>query len=151
MVALNGLLLIGVYVMFIPFIFMVASTFKPNSELFAFPVRILPQSLYLENYDYLFAEYAYLRWYWNTAVITFVRVVLSVFFSAMAGFALAKYSFRFKKLIFMLVVISLTLPFQVLVVPLFIEMAAFQWLDTYSGVIIPFAISPFYIFLMRLS
>jgi multiple sugar transport system permease protein/arabinosaccharide transport system permease protein len=148
-VIVNGLLLIGVYVMLIPFVFMVTSTFKPNSEIFAWPVRILPQSLFLENYDYLFAEYSYFRWYWNTIITTIIRVAISVFFSAMAGFALAKYNFRFKKVIFMLVIISLLLPFQILVVPLFLEMATFQWLDTYAGVIIPFAISPFYIFLMR--
>ena len=146
---INGILLMGVYAMLIPFIFMVTSTFKPNSEIFAQPVKILPASLHLENYDYLFTEYPYFRWYTNTIFITLIRVAISVTLSAMAGYALAKYNFRFKKLIFMLVIISLLLPFQILVVPLFLEMVAFNWLNNYWGVIIPFAISPFYIFLMR--
>jgi ABC-type glycerol-3-phosphate transport system permease component len=148
-ILVNGLLLIGVYLLAMPYIFMIASTFKPNSELFAFPVRILPDALYLENYRYLFAEYPFWGWYWNTAFTTVIRTVLAMFFSALAGYALAKYEFRLKRAIFLLIIISLMLPFQVLLTPLFIQMATFQWLDTYWAVIVPFAISPFFIFLMR--
>jgi multiple sugar transport system permease protein/arabinosaccharide transport system permease protein len=145
----NGLLLFGVYLLAVPYIFMIASTFKPNSELFALPVRLLPQSLNLENYQYLFNEYPFWGWYWNTAIITVIRTILAIFFSALAGFALAKYDFRFKKVILLLIIISLMLPFQVLLTPLFIEMAALGWLDTNWGVIAPSAVSAFFIFLMR--
>ena len=145
----NAILLALVYLMAVPYVFMITSSFKPNSEIFAQPVRILPKSLYLENYRYLFSEYPFWRWYWNTVFTTLIRTVISVFFAALAGFAFAKYEFRLKKPLFLLVIVSIMLPFQVLLTPLFIEMAAFGWLDTYWGVIIPVAISPFFIFLMR--
>jgi ABC-type glycerol-3-phosphate transport system permease component len=145
----NVILLVGVYLLAMPYVFMVTSTFKPNSELFALPVRILPDNLFLENYRYLFSEYPFFRWYWNTVITTIIRTAVAVFFSALAGFALAKYDFRFKRPLFLLVIVSLMLPFQVLLTPLFIEMATFKWLDTYRGVILPLAISPFFIFLMR--
>ncbi len=145
----NAILLFLVYLMAMPYVFMVTSSFKPNSEIFSQPVRILPKSLYLENYRYLFSEYPFFRWYWNTVLTTVIRTAISVFFAALAGFAFAKYEFRLKKPLFLLVIASLMLPFQVLLTPLFIEMAAFRWLDTYWGVIVPTAVSPFFIFLMR--
>ena len=117
--------------------------------MFAWPVRILPKSLYLDNYRYLFSEYPFFRWYRNTILTTVIRTAITVFFSALAGFAFAKYDFRLKKPLFLLVLISIMLPFQVLLTPLFIEMAAFKWLDTYQGVIVPLAVSAFFIFLMR--
>lgn len=117
--------------------------------MFAWPVRILPKTLYLDNYHYLFSEYPFFRWYWNTILTTVIRTAITVFFSALAGFAFAKYDFRLKRPLFLLVLISIMLPFQVLLTPLFIEMAAFKWLDTYQGVIVPLAVSAFFIFLMR--
>ena len=106
-------------------------------------------SLYLENYRYLFVEEPFWRWMWNSTFLAVGRAVLAIFFTSLAGFAFAKYDFRFKKTGFIIILASIILPFEVLVIPLFIQMAAFGWLNTYRAIIIPFAVSPFFIFLMR--
>jgi ABC-type glycerol-3-phosphate transport system permease component len=146
---------------------MIASTFKPNSEIWSWPLRFYPATLvnpelypdrvtevfglrlYLENYRYLFNEEPFFRWAFNSFFLATVRSLLAIFFSSLAGFAFAKYNFKFKKAAFMLVLVSLMLPFEVLLIPLFIEMAWLKWLNTYWAVIIPVAVSPFFIFLMR--
>lgn len=166
-VVINALLLFGVFLTAAPYVYMVVSTFKPNSEIWSWPLRFYPLTLvdpdlypgqvtdifglrlYLENYRYLFQEEPFMRWAFNSVFLAVVRSALAIFFSSLAGFAFAKYDFRFKKVGFLLVLVSLMLPFEVLLVPLFIEMAWLGWLNTYWAIIVPFAVSPFYIFLMR--
>lgn len=149
MVLINAIMLAGVVIFIMPYVFMIASSFKPQPQIFRLPFRILPDRLYLGNFRFLFAEYPFWRWYANTAIVTALQVSIAMFFSSLAGFAFAKYEFRYKRPLFLVVLISLMLPIQVLITPLFIQMATLEWLDTYHGVILPFAISPFFIFLMR--
>jgi len=148
-IMINVLLLLGVVIAVVPYVFMITSTLKPNAELYSLPVRILPQTLNWENYRVLFSEYPFLLWFWNTVVLSIGRTVIGVLLSMLAGFAFAKYDFRYKRLLFTLVLISILLPFQIMLVPLFIQMAVMQWLNTYQGVILPFAVSAFLIFLAR--
>lgn len=169
-VVINAILLFCIFLTAAPYIYMIASTFKPNSEIWAWPLRFYPRSLfepdlpiyngnityvlgfiplYLENYRYLFEEEPFFRWMFNSFFLAIVRASLAIFFSSLAGFAFAKYDFRFKKILFLMVLVTIMLPFEVLLIPLFIQMAALQWLNTYWAIIIPFAVSPFYIFLMR--
>jgi len=149
LILINLLLLLGVVIAVVPYLFMVTSSLKPNAELYSLPVRILPESLYWENYRVLFSEYPFPLWFWNTVVLSIWRTVIGVLLSMLAGFAFAKYDFRYKRLLFTLVLISILLPFQIMLVPLFIQMAVMQWLNTYQGVILPFAVSAFLIFLAR--
>jgi ABC-type glycerol-3-phosphate transport system permease component len=166
-VVINGLLLFGVFLAAAPYVYMIASTFKPNSEIWSWPLRFYPMTLvnpdlypgevmhvlglplYLENYRFLFTEEPFVRWAVNSVLLAVMRSVLAIFFTSLAGFALAKYEFRGRKLAFVLVLVSIMLPFEVLLIPLFIEMSKLGWLNTYWAIIVPFAVSPFYIFLMR--
>lgn len=166
-VVLNGVLLFGLFLTAMPYIYMIASTFKPNSEIWSWPLTFYPKSLfdptlypdqttpflglnlYLENYRYLFNEEPFWRWMWNSSFLAVLRAGLAIFFSSLAGFAYAKYDFRLKALSFVVILATLILPFEALIIPLFILMANIGWLNTYWAIIIPFAVSPFYIFLMR--
>ncbi len=167
MIVVNAILLFGIFLTAAPYFYMIVSTFKPNTEIWSWPLTFYPKSLvdptlypgkvtnvlglnlYLENYRYLFAELPYVRWMINSLVLATGRSVLAIFLSSLAGFAFAKYDFRFKHVGFLLVLVSIMLPLEVLLVPLFIEMAALKWLNTYWAIIVPFAVVPFYIFLMR--
>ena len=146
---LNAVLLLLVVVWIIPYVFTLLSSLKPQSEIFSLPIRFWPERVFLGNYEFLLRSYPYFRWYANTVLITVFQVTVSMFFCGLAGFAFAKYEFRFKRALFIIVLISLMLPFQVLITPLFIQMANLGWLDSYHGVVLPFAVSPFFIFLMR--
>lgn len=167
-IVINAALIFGVILTAAPYVYMIASTFKPNSEIWSWPLRFYPATLkdpnlypgkvtmvlgfiplYLENYRYLFEELPFWRWMFNSFFMGITRSLLAIFLSSLAGFAFAKYQFRLKRIGFLFVLLSIMLPFQVLLVPLFIEMAKLQWLNTYWAIIVPFAASPFFIFLMR--
>lgn len=164
----NALLIFGVVLTAAPYVYMIAATFKPNSEIWSWPLTFYPKTLldpnlypgqvtkvlrfiplYLQNYRYLFQELPFWRWMFNSFYMAITRSLLSIVLSALAGFAFAKYQFRLKKVGFLLVLLSIMLPFQVLLIPLFVEMAKLKWLNTYTAIIVPFAASPFFIFLMR--
>ena len=145
----NVLLLIGVVLAAVPFIYMISASFKPQNEIFTFPVQIIPKEPYLDNYITLFGETLYLRWFFNTAIVAIGRTALSLFLCMLAGFAFAKYDFPFRRVLFILVLASFTLPFEVVLIPLYTMMVRLGWLNTYWVLIIPFAASAFGIFLAR--
>ena len=145
----NVLLLIGVVLAAVPFIYMISASFKPQNEIFTFPVQVIPKNPYLDNYTTLFGETLYLRWFFNTAIVAVGRTALSLFLCMLAGFAFAKYDFPFRRVLFVLVLASFTLPFEVVLIPLYTMMVRFGWLNTYWVLIVPFAASAFGIFLAR--
>ncbi len=145
----NILLLIGVVLAAVPFIYMISASFKPQNEIFTFPVQIIPKEPYLDNYTTLFGETLYLRWFFNTAIVAVGRTALSLFLCMLAGFAFAKYEFPFRRVLFVMVLASFTLPFEVVLIPLYTMMVRFGWLNTYWVLIVPFAASAFGIFLAR--
>ena len=145
----NILLLIGVVLAAVPFIYMISASFKPQNEIFTFPVQIIPKEPYLDNYTTLLGETLYLRWFFNTAIVAVGRTALSLFLCMLAGFAFAKYEFPFRRVLFVMVLASFTLPFEVVLIPLYTMMVRFGWLNTYWVLIVPFAASAFGIFLAR--
>ena len=147
---ITNLILIGaVFLTAVPFIYMISASFKPQYEIFTFPVKILPEQVYLTNYQKLFGETLYLRWFFNTLFVASSRTLLSLFLCTIAGYAFAKFEFPFKKILFILVLASFTLPFEVLFVPLYTMMVKFGWFNSYAALIVPFAASAFGIFLAR--
>lgn len=145
----NFLLIIGVFLTAMPFIYMISSSFKPQYEIFTFPVRLLPQEWFPDNYVKLFTETLFWRWFFNTAFVAISRMLLSLLFCTMAGFAFAKYEFPLKRLLFIIILASFTIPFEVVLVPLYKMMVGFGWLNSYWVLIVPFAASAFGIFLAR--
>ncbi len=145
----NFFLLIGVLLAAVPFIYMISASFKPQNEIFTFPVQIIPKEPFFDNYTTLIGETLYLRWFLNTAIVAVGRTSLSLLLCMLAGFAFAKYDFPFRRVLFVMVLASFTLPFEVVLIPLYTMMVRLGWLNTYWVLIVPFAASAFGIFLAR--
>lgn len=145
----NVLLVLGVFITAVPFLYTISSSFKPQYEIFSFPIQWLPKEVYLDNYVKLFGETLFMRWFWNTAFVAITRTGLSLFLCTLAGFAFAKYEFPLKRVLFVIVLASFTIPFEVLLVPLYKMMVTWGWLNSYFVIIIPFAANAFGIFLAR--
>ena len=145
----NVILFAGVIVIAVPYLFMIMDSLKPQSQIFSYPVTFLPDKLYLKNYDDLFGQTLYLRWYLNTVIVAVSRTVLSLVLCTLAGYAFAKYEFRFKKPLFIFVIATFTLPFEVILVPLYQLTQALGWINSYWVLIVPFAADAFSIFLAR--
>jgi len=148
-VVANVILFAGVVVIAVPYLFMILDSLKPQSEIFSYPVTLLPSKPYYINYQRLFTETLYLRWYLNTVIVAVSRTLLSLLFCTLAGFAFAKYEFRFKKPLFIFVIATFTLPFEVILVPLYQLTQALGWINSYWVLIVPFAADAFTIFLAR--
>ena len=145
----NLILILGVFITAIPFLYTISSSFKPQYEIFTFPIQWLPKEMYWDNYVKLFGETLFVRWFFNTAFVAISRTLLSIFLCTLAGFAFAKYEFPFKRVLFMIVLASFTIPFEVLLVPLYKMVITWGWMNSYTVMIVPFAASAFGIFLAR--
>jgi ABC-type glycerol-3-phosphate transport system permease component len=145
----NAFLLVAVFLTALPYIYMVSASFKPGNELFSIPIHVFPESLYLGNYELLFEQTSFLRWFLNSVLVSGSRMLLSILISIMAGYAFAKFDFRFKGVLFLLVVATLTLPIYVLIVPLYNMMTTLGWTDTYIALILPLSAQAIGVFLAR--
>jgi ABC-type glycerol-3-phosphate transport system permease component len=145
----NAVLLLVIFLTIMPYVYMVSASFKPGEELFSIPVQVFPDSLHLGNYDLLFGKTNFVRWFFNSVFIGVSRMVLAVVISLMAGYAFAKYDFRFKNALFIMILATLTLPIYVLIVPLYSMMVTFGWTDNYIALILPLAAQAIGVFLSR--
>jgi len=146
---LNVLVIFGVVITVLPYVYMVTASFRTQGELYSLPVTIFPREWTDANYLKLFNDTEFVRWYGNTIWVAGLRTLLGVYFAAAAGYAFAKFDFRFKRFLFFTVLATLILPFHVLLIPLFVMMADFGWVDNYLAIIVPGLVSAFNIFLMR--
>jgi ABC-type glycerol-3-phosphate transport system permease component len=78
-----------------------------------------------------------------------IDVVVTVFFSALAGYGFSKFEFKYKKVLFLIVLSTLVVPFQILLIPLYVQVRALGWADSYAGLIIPGIMNAFGVFMMR--
>lgn len=144
-------LVIGLILMATPFVWTIFSSFKTNGDIFRAPVELLPRVWTLDNYRRLLSgeQIPFLRQFANSTIIAVTQTLLTVALASLAGFAFAKYEFAGKRLLFALTLVTLTIPFEVTIVPLFQLMVNIHWLNTYQSVIVPSALNAFGVFFMR--
>jgi arabinosaccharide transport system permease protein len=131
---------------------MLISSFKPGVDLMknGLNFKINFDVMTFNNYKMLFFEgKKYLYWYRNSLIITALHTILTLFFTSMVGYGLAVYNFKGRNLIFIIVLLVMMVPIEILLLPLYKLMIALNLIDTYMGVVLPFVVSPFAIFFFR--
>ena len=131
----------------LPIYYLITGAFMTRAEVYA--AAWFPRRLQWQNFYIALVEYKMLLFFRNSLLYTTAIVALNLFFCSLTGFALAKYDFPGKRIVFSLVLLSMMIPSVVLIVPLFIEVKSFGWLNTPWAIIVPAFIDPFGIFLMR--
>jgi multiple sugar transport system permease protein len=145
-----ALALAAAFVFAFPIYFMVVTSFKPESEVFTMPFTWLPRDFQgLRNFLRAFEIAPVGRFFLNTTVIAILNVTFTVFFCALAGYGFAKFQFRGRNLLFFFVISTMMVPFQILLIPLFVQMRALGWDNTYLGLIVPGLLNAFGVFMMR--
>ena len=139
----------GILIALVPFVWMVSGSFRSEADLFGNPASLFPGSWTLHGYTAIWDELPFLRLLLNSFIFAGVTTTLLLLFDSMCAYALARIQFRGSTLLFWLVIATLMIPFQVTLIPVFIELFHFGWLDTYQGLIIPRATSAFGIFMLR--
>ncbi|SDF27425.1 carbohydrate ABC transporter membrane protein 2, CUT1 family [Fontibacillus panacisegetis] len=132
-----------------PLAWMLSTSFKPGSEVFRFPPKWIPDSLELVNYKKVFSMIPFERYYLNSILSALLITFITVLLCMMAGYAFAKMKFPGRNILFMFFLITLMIPFQATMIPLFRMVSSFGWIDTFQGLIIPQISTAFGIFLVR--
>ena len=135
--------------MLLPFVWMVSTSFKLPQDVFGFPPVIWSERSTAINYVYLIMEKNLLRITWNTFFVSFSATILSLFFCSLGGYGFAKYKFPGQMTLFSLLLASMVIPGAVMMVPSFVLMRQFGWVNSFLPLIVPGAANAFGIFFMR--
>lgn len=138
-------LLIAILILF-PIYVMTVNSLKPNNQVF--DLRLFPRTLSLEGFQYVIKE-DFSRFFFNSFFISVTVTVVSLIFHSMSGYVLARISFPGRRVVFLWILSTLMIPFAVIMIPLFIMIKQFGWLNSYAGVIIPAIPHAYGIFLFR--
>ena len=140
---------IGGLAMILPFLWMLGVAFRTSSDLYADPARILPEQWTLHGISAVLSQLPFIHLVVNTFVFAGGATVLLLLFDSMTAFALARLRFRGRNVLFVLILATLMVPFQVTIIPVFLTLFHLGWLNSYQGLIIPRATSALGIFLLR--
>jgi len=148
-VLLYALLLLCTVITLLPFAWMLSSSFKPTVEIFSGTAQLIPANPILDNYINAVTRQPVARAIFNSILVagieTFAVVVTSVF----TAYPFARLRFPGRDILFMLILGTMMIPSQVTMIPTFILMKWFGWIDSYQGLIVPRIMAPLGIFLMR--
>jgi len=150
------LLILASFVVLMPIMWFMTSSFRSNNEVFA---NINPFSLQrmffgsysLENYRTIFEKYNFARTVGNTLLVCSLTIFIGIFVCSLAGYALAKMDFFGKKAMMLLVLFAIMIPFDAISIPLYSIIMKLGWIDTYKAVILPAVANGMTIFLFRQS
>lgn len=132
-----------------PFVWLLVAAFKPENEFMKYPPTVFASHYSFDSFVKVWNTIPLLDFFRNTVIFSVGVMVVSVFLDSMAGYAFARLRFKGNKTLFTLILITMMVPFQVLMIPLFVEVFKLGMLDTYWGLILPRAASAFGIYLMR--
>ncbi|MDR7071444.1 multiple sugar transport system permease protein [Fictibacillus barbaricus] len=141
-------LMIGGILVAIPFIWMVLSAFKPESEVLKLTPTLWPETFTTENFLYLFENMNFGVYLKNTIIVVLCSFV-GLFFNAMAGYAFAKYKFKGSEKLFYLVLATMMIPGQVTMIPVYLILNQMGLTNTMAGIVLPGLVGAFSIFLFR--
>lgn len=139
------LAILALIVMF-PIYFMVISSFKHTQDLFRNGIRMVFEyhNLTFENYHYTFFDNGntYFTWYANSLIVLVSSTIVSLLFSSMCGYALGAYQFKGKTVFFVIMLITMIIPLEILLIPLYRMIINMGLIDTKTGSILPFVVQP---------
>lgn len=152
------LLLLGGLCMIVPFLWMLATSFKPNPEIYT--TNLIPQHPTLRNYTNVLEKTQFPRWFLNSLIIAAITTLSVAFFDSLVGFVLAKYNFPGKRAIFIMILSTLMVPTEMLVLPWYLMSVNNHWVRGdvggigdyaagYWSIMFPGLMSGFGVFLMR--
>ncbi len=132
-----------------PFFWMVQASFQSPEELVTYPPRILPSKFTIENYVSIVTDLPTPHMFWNSIVVAVTTTLLSLVFCSMAGYAFAHVRFRGRDALYSIVLLTMMVPFYVVLIPLFLVVNSLGLINSRLGVIIPFIMSPVATFMFR--
>jgi multiple sugar transport system permease protein len=148
---LQILLILGVFVIGFPFLWVVSQSFMSNTEIFDVPPRLIPRHPTLENYYAVFTrqDLQLGRWFINSVSVSSVITILVLAVASTAAYAFARLRFPGRDIIFYAALATMMIPGQVTLIPIFLLMRDLEFLDTYHALIWPAGANVFGVFMLR--
>ncbi len=136
-------------IMLLPFLWMVVTSLETQAETLRFPPVLVPHSLHFNNYPNALRSAPFGRWFLNTSIYTGVVVASNLLLCSLAGYAFARIKFFGREVVFIICLITLMVPFQVVMIPTFLIVKKLGLFDSLPALIAPNLVSAFGIFLLR--
>ena len=139
-----------------PFLWLTSTSLKGiNEDIFAYPPNIIPQDFTWTNYLEVWQKVDFMGYFYNSLIVAGLTVLLNLILSSLAAYPLARMKFKGKKFVFFAVLATIMVPFQAIMLPVYLITLKLHLIDSvsnimgYIGLVMPFAVSAFGIFLMR--
>jgi multiple sugar transport system permease protein len=142
-------LLLVAFVILLPLIWTLLTSLKLETDIVRYPPALWPRSFTFEHYRDIWHRIPFARLFLNTVVFAGGVTLISLTLDSMTAYALARLDFPGRDFLFVLVLVTMMLPFQVTLIPLFSLLSNFNWIDTHQGLIVPRATNAFGIFFLR--
>ncbi len=142
-------LIIGAVIMIFPFVWMILTSSKTVPESNQIPPTIFPAHWMTDNFEDVLTNLPFLNLYLNTGLMILFRVICAVLFSSMAGYAFAKLNFRGKNILFAIVLVQMSLPSQIFIIPQYQMVAKMGLANTIFALVFPGLVSAFGVFFLR--
>lgn len=133
----KGFIVILTIIIPVPFLWIITSSLKTNTEYFAIPIKWIPQTPQWDNYIKVFIELGFYKFIINSIILATVAVTFSVISSSFVAFGFARFKFAFKKAIFVVLLCTMFLPAQVTLIPQFLFFRNIGWLDSFAPILVP--------------
>jgi ABC-type glycerol-3-phosphate transport system permease component len=144
-----ALVLMAVAVALLPYFWMVSSSLKTMTNMFSVPVQWIPDPVNWRSYVVAWHAQDFPRYFLNSGFVAAAITLGNLLLASLAGYSLAKFRYFGRGLLFMLILSTMMLPLEVTMVPLFLIIKRLDWVNSYQGLIVPFLIDGFGVFLMR--
>lgn len=142
-----ALLLLGGLLMVLPLWLAFVTSLKQGAEVFT--LSMWPADPTLANYAKILGDGRFPLWFLNSVLVALATTASVLFFDSLVGYTLAKYKFRGRGLVFVLILSTMMVPTEMLVIPWYVMARSFGWIDTYWGIMFPGLMTGFGTFLMR--
>lgn len=143
------ILLLGSVIMLIPFFWMILTSFKTYKETVTLPIVWLPAHWRFDNYLEVLGKLDFARYYGNTILVTLLTVTGMTFIASLAAFTFARMEFPGRNSLFAVLLLVYMVPPQMTMIPKYMMIARFGWVDTLAGIIVPNLFSVYTMFMLR--
>lgn len=130
-----------------PFVWMIMASLSPEKDIGS--LILFPSQLTMDNYEMMVAKIPIWRALFNSLFVSAINTGFSLIFASMVGYALSRMEFKIRDLIFFILIFTMSLPFQITLIPNYVLMVKLGWIDTYLSLTVPFMINAFGIIMFR--
>ncbi len=148
-----GFLIVFGAITLVPLLFMLSASLMKSIEIMKMPYQWIPKKVWFENFVRAIAgndnSYMYLRNIMNSLIVSISITITTILLASMVGYGLAKFNFKGRNIVFMAIMATMMIPFETIMIPLYMVVLNLKMQNTYAGLIVPFMLNAFAVFQMR--